>query len=93
MQKTNENEEPTLSLDESKGVFHECGHSLHIFFSECKYKSISGLNVLWDFVELPSQFMENFFYEYDNLKKFNLSDELIHKLLKMRFYFDSFFQS
>ncbi len=90
--KPNENEEPTLSLNESEGVFHECGHSLHIFFSECKFKSISGLNVLWDFVELPSQFMENFFYEYDNLKKFNLSDELIRKVQRMRFYLDSFFE-
>ena len=88
----NENEEPTLSLEESEGVFHECGHAMHIFLSECKYKSISGLNVLWDFVECPSQFMENFFYEKETLKKFNLNDDLIEKVQKMRFYLDSFFE-
>lgn len=63
---------PYMYLHEARTIFHELGHALHI--SQCKnrYKSISGLNVLWDFVELFSQFMEIFLYEKDILTQFNL---------------------
>jgi len=54
------------------------------------YKSISDLNVLWDFVECPSQFMENFFYEKNILKKFEIPDELIEKIKKLKNLFVSF---
>jgi Zn-dependent oligopeptidase len=73
----NENEEAFLSLDEAETLFHESGHSLHITLNEMNYKSICDLNVLWDFVECPSQFMENFFYDKKILKQFEIPDEII----------------
>ena len=88
----NENEEALLSLGEAETVFHESGHSLHITLNEMDYKSISDLNVLWDFVECPSQFMENFFYEKNILKKFEIPDELIEKIKKLKNLFDSFWE-
>ena len=48
-----------LTYDEVNTFLHEFGHSMHYILSECKYSSLSGTNVYWDFVELPSQIMEN----------------------------------
>ena len=88
----NENEEALLSLGEAETVFHESGHSLHITLNEMDYKSISDLNVLWDFVECPSQFMENFFYEKDILKKFDIPNKIIEKIKKLKNLFESFWE-
>ena len=52
-----------LSFNELTTFLHEFGHSLHGMLTKCTYESLSGTNVARDFVELPSQFMENFAYE------------------------------
>jgi peptidyl-dipeptidase Dcp len=59
-----------LSFDEVLTLFHEFGHALHMLLSQCRYRSISGANVYWDFVELPSQVMENWVYEKESLDLF-----------------------
>ena len=88
----NENEEAFLSLDEAETLFHESGHSLHITLNEMNYKSICDLNVLWDFVECPSQFMENFFYDKKILKQFEIPDEIIDKIIKLKNFYESFYE-
>ncbi len=52
-----------LSFNELTTFLHEFGHSLHAILTKCSYESLSGTSVAHDFVELPSQFMENFAYE------------------------------
>jgi Zn-dependent oligopeptidase len=59
-----------LSLDEVLTLFHEFGHALHGLLSNCKYRDLSGTSVFWDFVELPSQIMENWVMEKDCLDLF-----------------------
>lgn len=77
-----------LSLDEVRTIFHEFGHALHSLLSDCRYRSISGTNVYWDFVELPSQIMENWTKEKESLDLFarhfetgaKMPEDLIEKL-------------
>ena len=77
-----------LSLDEVSTLYHEFGHALHGLLSKCKYRELSGTNVFWDFVELPSQIMENWVLEKDCLDLFafhyetgeKISDDLIKKI-------------
>lgn len=59
-----------LTLSEVETFLHEFGHALHGIFSNVKYSAISGTNVYWDFVELPSQIMENYVTEKDFLNTF-----------------------
>ena len=59
-----------LTLGEVETFLHEFGHSLHGMFANTRHKSLSGTNVYWDFVELPSQFMENYAMERDFLNTF-----------------------
>lgn len=81
-----------LTLGELETFLHEFGHALHGILSETKYKSLNGTNVYWDFVELPSQFMENYACERDFLRRFAyhyktgepLPDELIDNIIKSR---------
>ena len=83
-----------LTLNEVTTIFHEFGHCLHGLLSQCKYTSIAGANVKWDFVELPSQIMENWVMEQDALNLFaqhyktgeKLSQDLIDKIKSSRQY-------
>ncbi len=59
-----------ISYDEVLTLFHEFGHALHGLLSKCKYRSLAGTNVYWDFVELPSQIMENWVKEKEGLDLF-----------------------
>lgn len=59
-----------LTLGEVETFLHEFGHALHGMFANTTYSSLSGTNVYWDFVELPSQFMENFSIEPEFLHTF-----------------------
>ena len=77
-----------LSMDDVETLFHEFGHALHGLLSKAHYKSLSGTNTPRDFVELPSQFMENYAYEPEVLKTYAfhyqtgevIPDELIEKI-------------
>lgn len=81
-----------LTLGEVETFLHEFGHSLHAIFSDVRFESLSCTNVWRDFVELPSQFMENYAVEKDFLKTFarhyetgeTIPDELIDKIVRSR---------
>lgn len=64
------NEPALLTFQEVTTLFHEFGHSLHAMLANTNYKSLSGTNVFWDFVELPSQLLENWCYEEESLSLF-----------------------
>ncbi len=67
---------PTLlTFDELNTLMHEFGHCLHGIFSDVTYASLCSPNVLWDFVEMPSQIMENFITEEEFLKAFAFHHE------------------
>ena len=81
-----------LTLGEVETFLHEFGHSLHGMFANTRFESLSGTNVWWDFVELPSQLMENFAIEKDFLRTFAvhyqtgeiIPNELIERIVKSR---------
>ena len=64
------NEPALLSFDEVETFMHEFGHAMHGMLTDCTYPSVSGTNVKRDFVELPSQVMENWCYESEFLNTF-----------------------
>jgi peptidyl-dipeptidase Dcp len=92
--KPTEEKPALLTLGEVETFLHEFGHSLHGMFANTRFESLSGTNVWWDFVELPSQFMENFAIEKVFLRTFAfhyktgepLPDELIDRIVKSRNY-------
>ena len=59
-----------LTFNEVTTLFHEFGHGLHGMLANTRYKGLSGTNVSWDFVELPSQILENWCYEKQTLELF-----------------------
>ena len=77
-----------LTFQEVTTLFHEFGHALHGVLANTTYPNLSGTSVKWDFVELPSQFLENYCYEPEFLKTFAkhyqtgevLPDEKIQKI-------------
>jgi peptidyl-dipeptidase Dcp len=90
--KPTEEKPALLTLSEVETFLHEFGHSLHGMFANTRFESLSGTNVWWDFVELPSQFMENFSTEKEFLRTFAfhyqtgepLPDELIDRIVRSR---------
>ncbi len=68
--KPTDKEPSLLSFNEVTTLFHEFGHALHGMLTQSTYPSLSGTNVYWDFVELPSQIMENWAYEKEALDLF-----------------------
>lgn len=89
-----------LTHDELTTFLHEFGHSLHGMLTEGRYPSICGTSVDHDFVELPSQIMENWGYEPEYLKPFakhyetgeEIPDELIEKIVASKNYLAAYYQ-
>jgi peptidyl-dipeptidase Dcp len=86
--KPTETKPSLLTFGEVEILYHEFGHALHDMLAQGKYASVSGTSVAWDFVELPSQLMENFVSEKEVLKLFAkhyetgevIPDDLINKI-------------
>lgn len=87
-----------LTFQEVTTLFHEFGHALHGILADTQYPNLSGTSVKWDFVELPSQFLENYCYEPEFLKSFAkhyqtgevLSDEKIEKLAQSKNFMEGY---
>ncbi|MCG2792500.1 MAG: M3 family metallopeptidase [Weeksellaceae bacterium] len=87
-----------LTFQEVTTLFHEFGHALHGVLADTTYPNLSGTSVKWDFVELPSQFLENFCYEPEFLKTFAqhyqtgeiLPDEKIEKIAQSKSFMEGY---
>lgn len=87
-----------LTFQEVTTLFHEFGHALHGMMANTQYPNLSGTSVKWDFVELPSQFLENFCYEQEFLKTFAkhyktgevLPDEKIEKIAQSKNFMEGY---
>ena len=87
-----------LTFQEVTTLFHEFGHALHGVLADTQYPNLSGTSVKWDFVELPSQFLENYCYEPEFLKTFAkhyqtgevLPDEKIDKISESKNFMEGY---
>lgn len=87
-----------LTFQEVTTLFHEFGHALHGIMADTRYPTLSGTSVKWDFVELPSQFLENFCYEPEFLKTFAkhyttgevLPDDKIEKIAQSKNFMEGY---
>lgn len=87
-----------LTFDEVLTLFHEFGHALHGILADTTYPSLSGTNVYWDFVELPSQILENWCYSDELLSLMgkhymtgeSLPKEIISKLKNMKTFMEGY---
>lgn len=90
--KPTESKPALLTLSEVETFLHEFGHALHGMLANTRFESLSGTNVWWDFVEMPSQFMENYSTEREFLRTFAfhyqtgepIPDDLIGRILQSR---------
>ena len=90
-----------LSMDDVETLFHEFGHALHGLMSKATYQSLAGTNTPRDFVELPSQFMENYCYHPEVLKTYAfhyqtgelIPEELVAKINKAGTFNQGFVQT
>ena len=90
-----------LSMDDVETLFHEFGHALHGLMSKATYHSLSGTNTPRDFVELPSQFMENYCYRPEILKTYAfhyqtgevIPDELVKKINRVSTFNQGFVET
>ncbi len=91
----------TLSMRDVETLFHEFWHALHEMLSESKYSELSWFWVEWDFVELPSQLLENWVWDRESLRKLSkhidtwnsINDELLEKLEKLKTFMSWVFVS
>lgn len=94
------NDPSLLTHYEFTTLLHEFGHSLHAIMAKGRYPSLTGTNVAWDFVELPSQIMENWAYEPEYLKPFakhyvtgeEIPDTLVNRLVESQNYLAAYSQ-
>ncbi len=88
------NADALLTMDDVTTVFHELGHGLHSMLTQVRTASLAGTNVAWDFVELPSQFFENFAFEAEVLDVYarhkdtgeRIPNELIERVIKAKHF-------
>lgn len=93
----NQRDNGKMSIDNIETLFHEFGHGLHHMLTTVDMPGYSGTNVQWDAVELPSQFMENYVWDKEQLKLMSkhevtgdqISDELVANLLNYKSYMAS----
>ena len=87
-----------LSLDEVETLYHEFGHATHFMLADTEYSEHNGFHVAWDFVETPSQMLEEWVYNEAELKKLgrhyqtgeSLSEETIKNILNSRKYMSGY---